>query len=61
MLKQSLKVSLPLLDYFQLVYFISHHVNLTMGFGNHSKNLNFKEREEVVDIAISNASNENGG
>lgn len=43
MLKQNLKVHLPLTDYFQFVYFISHYVNLAMGFGNHSKNLNFKD------------------
>ena len=44
MLKQSLKVYLPLIDGFPFVHFISHYVNLTMGFGNHFQDQNFKDR-----------------
>lgn len=44
MLKQSVKVCLRLFNYFQFVYFISHDVNLTMGFGNHYKDQNSKDR-----------------
>lgn len=44
MSKENLKVHLPLIDYFQFAYFISHYVNLIMEFGKGSRNLNFKDR-----------------
>lgn len=48
----------PLIGCLQFVYFILHYVNLIVRFGNHAKNLHFKDKSKKLS-AISNARNKN--